>query len=108
MSTFLNRLHLTKAPKGEGAQAQAPPPTLANDLEIQAASQANTVDEKGNPVNVDDNAADLKQEQELPDLDAQRGVQKVEAVTLSWTRKSLAAMLIMYARPCGLLSKGHS
>lgn len=31
-----------------------------------------------------------------PDQDAQRGVQEMEAVTLVWTKKSLAALLILY------------
>ena len=32
----------------------------------------------------------------LPTVDAQRGVQKMEATTLAWTKKSLAAILILY------------
>lgn len=32
----------------------------------------------------------------LPSRDAQRGVQNIQAVTLAWTKKSLAALLILY------------
>lgn len=32
----------------------------------------------------------------LPDADAQRGVQKIEAVTAAWSKWSLAGLLIKY------------
>ena len=35
----------------------------------------------------------------VPDLDAQHGIQKIEAVTLSWSKASLAALLIKYVFP---------
>lgn len=34
----------------------------------------------------------------VPDQNAQAGVQKIEAVTLVWTKWSLAALLIKYVR----------
>lgn len=32
----------------------------------------------------------------VPTADAQHGIQKIEAVTLTWSKKSLAALLIKY------------
>lgn len=37
-----------------------------------------------------------KPDPELPDLDAQRGVQDVEAITLSWSRNALIAVFLKY------------
>lgn len=36
------------------------------------------------------------QKDEKPSEDAQNGVRKMEAVTLAWSKKSLAAVLILY------------
>lgn len=36
------------------------------------------------------------QEDEKPSEDAQNGVRKIEAVTLAWSKKSLAGVLILY------------
>jgi hypothetical protein len=36
------------------------------------------------------------QEDEKPSEDAQNGVKKIEAVTLAWSKKSLAGVLILY------------
>lgn len=36
------------------------------------------------------------QEDEKPSEDAQNGVKKMEAVTLAWSKKSLAGVLILY------------
>lgn len=47
----------------------------------------------------DDTAADQSNEKpplELPSQDAQRGVQNVEAVTLTWSKNSLIAVFILY------------
>ncbi|PVH88114.1 siderophore iron transporter mirB [Cadophora sp. DSE1049] len=41
------------------------------------------------------NFADYQTKEELPTEDAQPGVQKIEAVTLAWTKKSLAALLCL-------------
>lgn len=96
MSSFLNKFRPSKGTEADAPQA---PTGAAEDLEIQAAPQTTTtVNEKGEQVEVgpaDDNAADLKEDKELPDLDAQFGVQKVEAITLSWNKKSLAGLLVM-------------
>jgi hypothetical protein len=40
------------------------------------------------------NTIEDDKEEIVPDQDAQVGVQKIEAVTLVWTKKSLAALLI--------------
>jgi hypothetical protein len=37
-------------------------------------------------------------EEAVPAGDAQHGIQKIEAVTLTWSKKSLAALLIKYVR----------
>ncbi|KAK0113637.1 hypothetical protein ONS95_013883 [Cadophora gregata] len=41
------------------------------------------------------NFADYQTKEELPTEDAQPGVQKIEAVTLAWTKKSLAGLLCL-------------
>ena len=96
MVAFLHKFTPRKGEaEAETATEPIPAPSGAQDLEIQAAApEITAVNEKGAEGGPDDN--DLKQEMELPDLDAQRGVQKVEAVTLSWNKKSLACLLILY------------
>ncbi|EXJ88098.1 hypothetical protein A1O1_05026 [Capronia coronata CBS 617.96] len=42
-----------------------------------------------------ENISDLKAEADLPADDAQRGVQNVEAVTLTWSKRSLIAVFIL-------------
>ncbi|KAL1856296.1 hypothetical protein VTK73DRAFT_8400 [Phialemonium thermophilum] len=42
-----------------------------------------------------ENQVDYKPDLELPDLDAQRGVRNVEAVTLTWSKPSLIAVFIL-------------
>lgn len=92
----------SKPAAGETATAEAPVETPtpvvgatpAEDPEIQRRTEPEiaAVDEKG------DQAADepdLKDIKEFPDLDAQLGVQKVEAVTLTWTKKTLACLLCL-------------
>jgi hypothetical protein len=37
-------------------------------------------------------------EKAIPASDAQHGIQKIEAVTLTWSKKSLAALLAKYVR----------
>lgn len=49
-------------------------------------------DTKNNEETVND---DLKPDMELPDLDAQRGVQTVEAVTMTWSRNSLIGVFAL-------------
>lgn len=89
MSSFLNKI---RPSKGEESEPQAPAAT--DDLEIQRAPETTAVDEK-NPNGADAADGDLKPDLELPDAEAQRGVQKIEAVTLTWTKKSLAALLCL-------------
>lgn len=83
--SFLNKLR-----PGKGEEPQAAPATT-DDLEIQRAPETTVVNEK----NPDGTTADgdLKPDLELPEASAQRGVQKIEAVTLTWTKKELAALL---------------
>lgn len=54
---------------------------------------------EGGPVNKE--ARDLQEE--LPGDDLQRGVQDVEAVTLSWSKASLIAVFAKYAFPIWLV-----
>jgi hypothetical protein len=83
--SFLNKLRASKAEESQAA------PATTDDLEIQRAPETTVVNEK----NPDGTAADgdLKPDLELPEASAQRGVQKIEAVTLTWTKKELAALL---------------
>lgn len=62
------------------------------DVEIQSGTNAIAPGEGNNAVDTE-----LKDKIETPTPDAQLGVQKIEAITLAWTKKSLAALLIMYA-----------
>ena len=78
--------------KLRGRQATAEPeiPSQGNgDIETQAKSDAIATDNK----QVATDFADYQTKEELPTQDAQPGVQKIEAVTLAWTKKSLAALL---------------
>lgn len=56
---------------------------VAQDAEIQAAP-------------ADMPAGDVDEKPVVPDGGAQRGVQKIEAVTLSWNKLQLAGLLIKY------------
>ena len=68
------------------AQTPAPVPMVPFDSE-----KGEIIDTPGEP-------EDLKPFPDaIPDLDAQHGIQKIEAVTLSWSKASLAALLIKYA-----------
>ncbi|KAJ4305875.1 hypothetical protein N0V90_001408 [Kalmusia sp. IMI 367209] len=70
--------------------------STATDLETNApVPMVNLDSEKGNVVDASTEPEDLKPfPDQVPDFDAQHGVQKIEAVTLSWTKASLAALLI--------------
>lgn len=99
--SFLNKL---RSGKSEEPNTVPPVPTAttnAEDLEIQRDNgDVVAMTEQKTAVAADDNAdEDLKDEVERPDADAQLGVQKVQAITLAWTKKSLAALLILYAMP---------
>jgi hypothetical protein len=62
-----------------------------------AVSIANPCPEKGSATEAHVEPEDLKPfPDSVPDLDAQHGIQKIEAVTLSWSKASLAALLIKY------------
>lgn len=73
--------------------------------EIQAATTA--------PANQDREAQILPDDSKnfedvVPTQDAQTGVQKIEAVTLTWTKKSLAGLLILYVSAFNLpCQSGH-
>lgn len=89
--SFLNKI---RSPKGEGPErAQAP---NVEDVEIQKVAEARTAEEETDTAVNANVEKDPKDEIETPTHDAQLGVQKIEAITLAWTKKSLAALLIMY------------
>lgn len=88
--SFLNKI---RSPKGDGPErAQAP---NFEDVEIQQVANARTAEKTDTAVDANVEK-DPKDEIETPTHDAQLGVQKIEAITLAWTKKSLAALLIMY------------
>ncbi|KAK5046119.1 hypothetical protein LTR84_008576 [Exophiala bonariae] len=89
--SFLSRMRSTKS----SALEHAPAPSI-EDVEIQNVTNDNTTEEKNDATAIDDHGdTDLKDEIEAPTQDAQLGVQKIEAITLAWTKRSLAALLIM-------------
>lgn len=87
--SFLNKLRSSN--RDGPVLAQAP---NNEDVEIQSGTNAIAPGEGNNDVDME-----LKDKIETPTPDAQLGVQKIEAITLAWTKKSLAALLIMYALP---------
>ncbi|KAH9219154.1 siderophore iron transporter mirB [Leptodontidium sp. 2 PMI_412] len=80
--------------KLRGRQATDEPQLASNDngdIETQATTDAITSDNK----HVATDLSDYQTKEALPNQDAQQGVQKMEAVTLAWTKKSLAALLCL-------------
>lgn len=84
--------------------------TLVNDVHVIATSQdveanahlsmAKLGSEKGIAVDTFATPEDPKAlPNELPDYDAQRGIQKIEATTLAWGRWSLVALLVKCVNP---------
>ena len=84
--------------------------TLVNDAHVTSTSQdveanapvstAKLDSEKGNAGDTFADPEDPKAlPDELPDYDAQRGVQKIEATTLAWGRWSLVALLVKCVNP---------
>lgn len=72
--------------------------TASTDQDVQLGVPVSRVQldsEKGNTVDATADPKDLKDfPDEVPGYDAQRGVQKIEATTLAWSKWSLAALLI--------------
>ena len=80
--------------KLRGGQATGEPQLASNDngdIETQATTDAITSDNK----HVATDLSAYQTKEALPNQDAQQGVQKMEAVTLAWTKKSLAALLCL-------------
>ncbi|CZT10869.1 probable transporter (major facilitator superfamily) [Rhynchosporium agropyri] len=78
--------------KFKGHQAAGEPqvtPNSSHDIETQANTDAITSDNKQAAADL----SDYQTKEELPTEDAQAGVQQIEAVTLAWTKRSLAALL---------------
>merc|ERR1711939_1189717 len=82
--------------KLRGRQTNGEPEPTSNvtnvngDIETQGAPEITSDSKEGGA-----NFADYQTKEELPTEDAQPGVQKIEAVTLAWTKKSLAALLCL-------------
>ena len=89
--------------KLRGRQTNGEPEPTSNvtnvngDIETQGAPEITSDSKVGGA-----NFADYQTKEELPTEDAQPGVQKIEAVTLAWTKKSLAALLCLYVFPDNL------
>lgn len=83
---------LPKLLRQSGRDEVVPAPT---NPEIQAVPGGEV--EKNGTVTCDNVPADGGDEKDIvPSEDAQRGVQKIEAVTLAWTKRSLVALLVKY------------
>lgn len=60
-------------------------------------SNIGPIDEKNNMAGSLERTSDSKgHDEDKPSEDAQNGVQKIEAVTLAWSKRSLAGVLILY------------
>ena len=94
-SHFLELTRTTMASPIPVQEPQASPTTATVQGTNTAASIANPCPEKGSATEAHVEPEDLKPfPDSVPDLDAQHGIQKIEAVTLSWSKASLAALLI--------------
>lgn len=71
---------------------------MAQNPDTNVAMTTVTPDKEVGP-DVPDDVSVHKLEATLPSQDAQPGVQKIEAVTLAWTKYSLAALLFKYVCP---------
>lgn len=90
--SFLNKLRPGSGEKPTPDTESAP---VNTDLEIQPAPENNAAATTG--PRVDSSTTDIDMQKEaMPTEHAQRGVQKIEAITLTWTRTSLIALLGLY------------
>ncbi|KPM40487.1 Siderophore iron transporter mirB [Neonectria ditissima] len=87
--SFLNKLRPGPANDAHGVSVVNDPETQTGP-EISAAEKETGYNETGAGIPDDKTESD-----EAPTKDAQLGVQKIEAVTLVWTKTSLAALLIL-------------
>lgn len=77
--------HAHASSTGQDVQAHAPGSVIELDAE------------KGRTVDANAEPEDLKAfPEETPDYDAQRGIQKIEATTLAWSKWSLVALLVKF------------
>lgn len=88
--SFLNRIRAVAA---RDAPNDPPATSTAQDAEMQVNTNAANNNKEIGVVVPDDMPDDKIPEESVPARDAQIGVQKIEAVTLAWTKKWLAALL---------------
>lgn len=96
MSAYLNKLH---AGAGHQTSDVAQAPHATEDPEVQVATDTGSPNNGTGAGYTEDKSATKVEEELVPAQDAQRGVQKIEAVTLAWTKWSLAALLFKYVCP---------
>ncbi|KAE8360983.1 major facilitator superfamily domain-containing protein [Aspergillus caelatus] len=80
-------------------------PTV-EDIETPVTVNAAPYDKEGATGSPQDNTASSDDDKSLPHEDAQRGVKKIEAVTLAWSKATLAMFLILYFLPPMTLTCG--
>lgn len=69
------------------------------DIENPVTVNAAPYDKEAATSSPQNNTASSDDDISLPHEDAQRGVKKIEAVTLAWSRATLAMFLILYFLP---------
>ncbi len=80
--------------EGRPLPAQEHPPVVRD---VGSRDDKEAIHRAGSP----EEASELKSHEEaMPSEAAQNGVKKIEAVTLAWSKKSLAGVLILYVSPC--------
>jgi hypothetical protein len=92
--SFLNRLQPGHAAIATGTAADGV--ATATDADNKVAMSAVNPGIEAQADFADETAPNKPDADILPNQDAQLGVRKIEAVTLSWTKISLAALLIKY------------
>jgi hypothetical protein len=80
---------------GQFTPSNTKAPSMAQDREANIAMDTVIPNKETGP-DIADDVSDHKLDATLPSQDAQRGVQKIEAVTLAWTPLWLAALLFKY------------
>lgn len=105
---FIGMSFLHKLPFGFGRKKT---PEVTQTVSTVGDQEVQPVTERIEPASTEKNEAEAgvgvgfpEDTKEVPSEDAQRGVQRIEAVTLVWTKKSLAGMLISYV--CPQITKG--
>lgn len=93
----MDKLRNMMSRKADGTTGAAPAITPA-DTEAQQTTTVTQDKESGHPNEILEKNIDDAE----PDPGAQLGVQKIEAITLTWDKKWLAALLVKHVRPLPL------